>query len=117
MGAFFCLVRKINRVSPEILNIVGIDTVRAIMLLSVRAPYSLIFVDIEVMVPCEKVDHLNLNFGLGVGKGAKFLKIAFLTLICVALAEFCFISAWVINLFDLVVRVAALIVFAASLRA
>ena len=114
MRAFLRLIRKINGIPSEILNIVSVDTAGSIMMESIRAPNSFILIHIEILIPGEEMDHLNFDFSLRMGKGTEFLVITLQRLIGISLAEFCFVAARMINLLDLVMRETTLIIFAAS---
>ena len=90
----------------------SIDTVRAVMMKSVRAPHSLVGEHIEVLVTSKEVDHFDFDLGLSMCEGTKLFIVASDGLICISLTEFGLVSTWMIDLFDFIVGVGALIVFA-----
>ena len=62
------------------------------------------------------MDHLDLDLALSVGEGTELLVIAAGGLVGVCLAELSLVAAGVVDLLDLVVGEAALLVFAAAVR-
>lgn len=72
------------------------------MWLCVRAPHCLVLLQIEVIVLGQQVDHLYLDFSLGVCKSTELFVVTFAVLIGVAFAELGFISARVIHLLNFV---------------
>lgn len=83
----------------------------------VGAPHCLIFLQEEVVISVQQMNHFYFNFGLRVGEGAKLFVFALDVLVRVGLAELGLVAAGVIDLFDLVVRKVALLVVTVGLCA
>ena len=104
-------------ISPEILNIVSIDTNRSVVRKSVWTPYSLVLLQIEIVISVEQVNHFYFYFGLIMSKGTKLSKIASDILISVSFAKFRFVSVGMINLLDFVMRVMTVFIVAFDISA
>lgn len=71
-GAFDGFVIIFFGVPPVILDIVGVDAVRSIVLARYGAPYSFICVQVELQIFLHFVDQLERDFGIVVSKRAEF---------------------------------------------
>ena len=87
----------------------SVNTVRSIVGLSVRTPNSFKFVEVEVLISGFEVDNLDLELGLCVGKGTKFLVLALCSFVVVDLAKFTFVPGRMINLLNLIMGVGAVL--------
>lgn len=95
----------------------GVHAARSIVSERIGAPYCLVFLQEEVVVPIQQMDHFYFDFGLRVGEGAKLFVIAPDVLVGVGFAELGLVAAGVVNLLDLVVGKVALLVVTAGLGA
>lgn len=102
--AFLRLITIFKRIPPKILYIVCIHTKPTLMTLRVRAPYRLVFLEVEIVVLVQQVDHLNFYLGLGVSECTEFFVLAFYVFVRVSFAEFWFVTAGMVYLFDLIMR-------------
>lgn len=101
---FLRLVQMLVGISPKILNIMCIDTSWPIMGQCVRTPNCLVLLQIEIMVPVEKMNHLYFNFSLSVSKSAELFVLAPVILVFVRFTELRFEPTGVINLLNFIVR-------------
>ena len=63
------------------------------------------------------MDHFNLNFTLSMSKSAKLFIVAFGRFVSVSLAEFGFVSAWMIHLFNFIMGKVTFIILAVTIGA
>lgn len=111
------LIREIEWVSSQVLYVVSVYTVRSVVLKRVWAPHCFVLVHVKILIPGQKMDHLNFYFGLGVGKSTKLFVIALGCFVSVSLTKFSFVATGMIHLLDFVVRKVTLIVFAVTVGA
>lgn len=104
-------------ISPEILNIVSIDTNRSVVSEGVWTPYSLVLLQIEIIISVEQVNHFDFYFSLIMCKGTKLSKIASDIFICVSFAKFRFVSVGMIDLLYFVMRVMTVFIVAFDISA
>lgn len=62
------------RIPPKILNIMGIDTLRSIMISGNRAPDSFIHIKEEFEIPRQFVNQIDCYFLIIVSKGAQLVE-------------------------------------------
>ena len=96
------LIIIFERVSSEILNIMGINTARTIVGECIWAPNSLILLEKEIVISVEQMNHLNFDLSLRMCEGAEFLILASNIFIGVGFAKFRLVTARVIYLFDFI---------------
>jgi hypothetical protein len=82
------------------------------LLLSVRTPNSFILIHIEKAIVVENVNHLNLNFALRVCKRAEVSILTLINFFGIFSTKLAFISAWMIELLNFIVRKQAFFVVA-----
>lgn len=95
----------------------SINTTRAVMSQGIRTPDSLILLQIEIIVPIKQMNHLYFYFGLCVSEGTKLFKITPYIFVCICFTKFRFVTVRVINLFDFIMWVMAVLIITLMVKA
>ena len=111
------VVGEAIRVSPEILNVVRIDTAGPVVGHRVGAPDSLILPEIKVVIFLQVMDHLHLDLRIGMGEPTELFVLALDGFDGVGLAKLGLVSGRVVHLLNFIMGIMAIIVLAVVLGA